>query len=78
MLVKGIRFPNPFKSSQTIKERMQGFTYVYFYLFVFISVFTGICIEKDLLSAYHENIEAIHKWGIYWFPIFVFYILLEL
>lgn len=72
MLVKGIRFPNPFKGSQPIKERMQGFTYVYFYLFVFISVFTGICIEKDLLSAYHENIEAIHKWGIYWFPIFVF------
>ena len=71
MLVKGIRFPNPFKSNQLLKERLQGFTYLYFYLFVFISAFTGICIEKDLLSAYHDNIEAIHKWGIYWFPIFI-------
>ena len=71
MLIKGIRFPNPFKSNQPLKERLQGFTYVYFYLFVLISAFTGICIEKDLLSSYHENIEAIHKWGIYWFPIFI-------
>ena len=71
MLVKGIRFPNPFKSKQPLKERLQGFTYIYLYLFVFISAFTGICIEKDLLSTYHEQIEAVHKWGIYWFPIFI-------
>lgn len=71
MLVKGIRFPNPFKSNQLIKERLQGFAYVYFYLFVFISAFTGICLENDFLSNYHEQIEAVHKWGIYWFPIFI-------
>ena len=33
MLAGGIRFPNPFKSNQPLKERLQGFTYVYFYLF---------------------------------------------
>ncbi|HRO08651.1 MAG TPA: cytochrome b/b6 domain-containing protein [Saprospiraceae bacterium] len=71
MLVKGIRFPNPFKSTQPLKERLQGFTYVYFYLFVFVSAFTGVCIEKELFSTYHEQIEAVHKWGIYWFPIFI-------
>ena len=71
MLVKGIRFPNPFKSKQGMKERLQGFIYVYFYLFVLISAVTGICIEKDLFSTYHEQIEAVHKWGIYWFPIFI-------
>ena len=71
MMVKGNRFPNQFKSNQLLKERLQGFTYLYFYLFVFISAFTGICIEKDLLSDYHDNIEDIHKWGIYWFPIFI-------
>lgn len=71
MLAKGIRFPNPFKSNQPLKERLQGFTYVYFYLFVFISAFTGICIEKELFSAYLDNIEVVHKWGIYWFPIFI-------
>lgn len=71
MLVKGIRFPNPFKGIQSMSERLQGFTYVYFYLFVAISAFTGICIEKDLFSAQHETIESVHKWGIYWFPIFI-------
>lgn len=29
MLVKSIRFPNPFKSNQPLKERLQGFTYIY-------------------------------------------------
>lgn len=71
MIIKGIRFPNPFKSNLTVKERLQGFIYVYFYVFVLISAITGICIEKDLLSAYRQNIEVVHKWGIYWFPIFI-------
>ncbi len=71
IIAKGIRFPNPFKKNITLKERMQGFTYVYFYLFVSISAFTGICIKNDLFSAYKESIEDIHKLGIYWFPIFI-------
>ncbi len=71
MLVKGIRFPNPFKSGIDFKERLQGFTYVYFYIFIFISAFTGICIEKELLTNWGETIESIHKLGIYWFPIFI-------
>ncbi len=71
MFAKGIRFPNPFKSNQSLKERLQGFTYVYFYLFVSISAFTGICIKNDLLSPYVDTIEVVHKWGIYWFPIFI-------
>ena len=29
MIVKGIRFPNPFKKNTALKERLQGFTYVY-------------------------------------------------
>ncbi|UCA61726.1 cytochrome b/b6 domain-containing protein [Chryseobacterium rhizoplanae] len=72
MLVKGIRFPNPFKSNQPLKELLQGFTYVYFYLFVFISAVTGICIEKGFFPQWKEEIEIVHKWGIYWFPIFIF------
>ncbi|SDL01461.1 Cytochrome b [Sphingobacterium mizutaii] len=71
MLVKGIRFPNPFLKAQPLKERLQGLTYVYFYLFVLISAVTGICIEKGFFSQWKESIESIHKWGIYWFPIFV-------
>lgn len=71
MVVKGIRFPNPFKGKQPLKERLQGFTYVYFYLFVFISAVTGIFIEKGFFPEWKVNIESIHKWGIYWFPIFI-------
>lgn len=71
MLVKGIRFPNPFKSNIPLKERLQGFTYVYFYVFVFISAVTGICIEKGFFPAYKEGIEATHKLGVFWFPLFI-------
>lgn len=71
MLISGIRFPNPFKNNISISERLQGFTYLYFYLFVFISAFTGICIHQGFFTSWKENIETIHKWGVYWFPIFI-------
>ncbi|HRP01384.1 MAG TPA: cytochrome b/b6 domain-containing protein [Candidatus Kapabacteria bacterium] len=71
MLTKGIRFPNPFKSNTKLKEKLQGFTYIYFYLFVFISAVTGICIEKGFFESSMEIIETVHKLGIYWFPIFI-------
>ena len=71
MLVKGIRFPNPFKTNISLKLRMQGLIYVYFYVFVFTSAFTGICIEKGFLTQWEDSIESIHKLGIYWFPIFI-------
>ena len=71
MVIKGIRFPNPFKSNQPLKERLQGFTYIYFYAFVFISAVTGVFIKKELFTEWKEGIETVHKWGIYWFPIFI-------
>lgn len=71
MIAKGIRFPNPFKSNQSLKMRLQGFTYVYFYAFVAISAFTGICLEYAFLPQWKQSIEAVHKWGVYWFPIFI-------
>lgn len=71
MLVKGIRFPNPFDAKASIKERLQGFTYIYFYVFVFISIVTGVFIEKGLFIEFKKTIEMVHKWGIYWFPIFI-------
>ncbi len=71
MIVKGIRFPNPFAKTQTPKVRFQGFTYIYFYTFVFLSAVTGLSIQYHLFEAYKETIEMVHKWGVYWFPIFV-------
>lgn len=73
MIVKGVRFPNPFKSNLPFKERFQGLTYVYFYVFVAISAFTGLCMEYELLTAYGEGLETVHKWGLYWFPIFIIF-----
>lgn len=70
MLIKGIRFPNPFSPKITIKERLQGITYLLFYLFVVVSSITGAYLkwwEGDL----KDTMETIHKWAIYWFPIFI-------
>ena len=71
MIAKGIRFPNPFGKNQPFKERFQGFIYIYFYVFVAISAFTGICIQKNLFEQYGDTFEMVHKWGLYWFPIFI-------
>lgn len=71
MVFKGIRFPNPFNKTLAFKERLQGFIYIYFYLFIFISAFTGVCIQNEFFTAYEEVIETVHKWGLYWFPIFI-------
>lgn len=71
MVFKGIRFPNPFNKTIDLKERLQGFIYIYFYVFVFISAFTGVCIQNHFFDSFSEAIEIIHKWGLYWFPIFI-------
>ena len=71
MVIKGIRFPNPLKRNLTLSERFQGFTYIYFYLFVFISAFTGASIKYDFFPNWSDRLETIHKWGLYWFPIFI-------
>lgn len=70
MIAKGIRFPHPFKS-KGLKELLQAWTYVYFYLFVLVSIITGVCLRKGFFPEWKADIEAVHKWGIYWFPIFI-------
>ena len=71
MIAQGIRFPNPFGSNEPIKERIQGFLYIYFYVFVLISAITGTFIQYEILADFKDPIETIHKWGLYWFPIFI-------
>ncbi|HTO17500.1 MAG TPA: cytochrome b/b6 domain-containing protein [Edaphocola sp.] len=71
MIVKGIRFPNPFNNKTPLKERLQGFIYLYFYTFVLISAVTGISIRNGFFTDWKDGIETVHKWGIYWFPIFI-------
>jgi cytochrome b561 len=71
MIFKGIRFPNPFNITLNLKERLQGFVYIYFYVFVFVSAVTGVSIQNHFFDAYRDSIEMVHKWGLYWFPIFI-------
>lgn len=70
MVVKGIKFPNPFVKNQSAKERSQGFMYLLFYLFIGISIITGFYL-KWIDGIWKEQMETIHKWAIYWFPIFI-------
>ncbi|MBW7870283.1 MAG: cytochrome b/b6 domain-containing protein [Flavobacteriia bacterium] len=70
MAVKGIRFPNPFDSKISIGERFQGISYVYFYFLVAGSVLTGICLKFGFFDEFHKQIEGVHKWGLYLYPIF--------
>lgn len=70
MLLKGIKFPNPFGSHQNLKEKLQGYLYLLFYLFVVASTITGFYLKWGN-GTYKQPMEAVHKWAIYWFPIFV-------
>ncbi|HBR12698.1 MAG TPA: cytochrome B [Chryseobacterium sp.] len=70
MLVKGIRFPNPFSRNRTAKERLQGMTYLIFYIFVMISSVTGAYLKWGD-EQWKDPMETVHKWAIYWFPVFM-------
>lgn len=70
MMTKGIRFPNPFDSNNSLKDRFKGFSYIYFYFLVVMSAFTGICLKFSFFDDFHENIENTHKLGLYLYPIF--------
>lgn len=70
MLVKGIRFPNPFRKSLPLKERIQGSAYLFFYLFAAMATITGFYLKWGS-GRWNEQMEAAHKWGLYWFPVFI-------
>lgn len=70
MALKGIRFPNPFDKKNPLKDRFQGSIYILFYIFVGVNVITGIYL-KWIEGPLKDTMEDIHKWGLYWFPIFI-------
>lgn len=71
MIAKGIRFPHPFAKDASLKERFQGFTYLFFYFFVTVNAITGIIIKLSSNEALKHFVEPIHKLAIYWFPLFI-------
>lgn len=69
MIAKGIRFPNPFSINSNWKEKFQGSVYILFYSLVFIDIITGFYMMWGD-GTYQSVLEPIHKYSLYWFPIF--------
>lgn len=72
MLLKGIRFPKAFGKDVSLIERLQGMTYIIFYLFLAFSIFSGAMIEWGAKSDFRNAVKAIHKMGLYFYPAFIF------
>lgn len=72
MLVKDVKFPNPFAKGTNLKEKIQGYTYILFYIFVAIEACTGLGMKYHLFSETMERTaKEIHEFGVYWVPVFV-------
>jgi cytochrome b561 len=70
MAAKGIRFPKPFSRNNVFKERLQGWIYIVFYAFVAVASITGFYL-KWIDGNLKGIMETVHKWAIYWFPVFI-------
>ncbi|WP_419870464.1 cytochrome b/b6 domain-containing protein [Chryseobacterium sp. CT-SW4] len=70
MILKGIRFPNPFQKGIPTKERLQGLIYIVFYIFIAVFVITGFYLKWGDGSL-KKPMETVHKWALYVFPIFI-------
>lgn len=72
MIVKGIRFPNPFLKTTSAKEKFQGFIYVGFYILIAVQIITGSVLKFEIGSeSFADLAETTHKLAVYWMPIFV-------
>ena len=72
MIVKGIRFPNPFLKTTSAKEKFQGFIYVVFYVLIAVQIITGSILKFEIGSeSFADLAETTHKLAVYWMPIFV-------
>lgn len=60
-----MKIQNPRKTEITTKEKIQRWTYIIFYVFVLISIVTGILIENGP-KEYKKSLESIHNLGLYY------------
>lgn len=65
-----MKFQNPIKKKLTGKERFQRWTYIVFYVCVFISLATGLIIELGP-KEYKKSVEAIHVQSLYYLIPFI-------
>jgi len=66
----GIIFPNPFANSSTLKQKVQGWTYIVFYFLMGVSLVTGFLIVKGP-EDWGELLESIHVQSIYYVILFI-------
>lgn len=72
MIVKGIKFPNPFSKTTVNKDKFQGLVYIAFYVLIASQIITGAIIKYDFGSDYFiETSVTIHKFAVYWTPIYI-------
>ncbi len=72
LLVKGVKYPNPFSKSSTGKEKLQGTVYSIFYVLLAVQILTGFALMWELASEeVLDKAEEIHKFAVYWLPVFV-------
>ena len=66
----GIVFPNPFKRTRSLKQKIQGWTYIIFYFLMGISLITGFFIVNGSPD-YKDILETIHVQSIYYVVLFI-------
>jgi cytochrome b561 len=72
MIVKGIKFPNPFLKNTPNKEKFQGFIYLAFYFLIAVEIITGGILKFKIGTESLANLaETVHKLAVYWTPIFI-------
>ena len=66
----GIVFPNPFHSTVSLKQKVQGGTYILFYFLMGISLITGFFIVNGS-PKYKDILETIHVQSLYYVVLFI-------
>ena len=65
-----MKLQNPFDKKTTLKEKIQKWSYIIFYVFVVITLVTGLIIELGPKS-FKKPMEEIHELSIYYLVLFV-------
>jgi cytochrome b561 len=65
-----MKIQNPFVKGLTTKEKIQKLTYILFYVFVLVSLVTGLFIELGPRSL-KEPMESVHVLGIYYLVAYI-------
>lgn len=68
---KGKRFSSPLNKGFSIKERFEGSMYLLFYGMIVVNIITGFYHLWGNDAVFRKLSGTIHKWSVYWFPIFI-------